>query len=165
MKTKMIVCLMLALALFTACGSNKVDYEAYKTDIIGVWCDVDGPEYIPTADPETAFYYIIEFTDDNTMATHESSQKYPGYVLRVPYELRDDILVLGDDGQGRIRIGFEDGNLLITDGQGTHTYRHPTVEELGNAGVYPIDEELYQQVLQYMQEKEASENTQTEKAE
>ena len=31
----------------TACSSDKQKkYEQLKTDIVGVWCDIDGPEYI-----------------------------------------------------------------------------------------------------------------------
>ncbi len=145
---------MAVMCIFTAC-SNKVNYDEYKTKIIGVWCSMDGPEFFQTDSADTDYYYAMEFTADNVMALHEPSKKYPGYVYRTPYELRDDIVMVGEDGSGRVRVAFDDeGNLLLTDGQGTKTYRHPTVAELGDVGIYPLDQDLYNQVVDYTESKE-----------
>ena len=36
----------------TACSSDKQKkYEQLKTDIVGVWCDIDGPEYFEIGQP------------------------------------------------------------------------------------------------------------------
>ena len=151
---RILSCLMLTLVMFTACNNNKNKYEDYPAKLTGVWCDINGPELVNTMEPDTDYYYIIEFTDDNVFATHESCAKYPGYVLRAPFELNGDLIILGEDKQGRVRIAFdENDNLLLTDGRGTHTFRHPTVEELGDAGVYPIDKELFDQVADYLSAK------------
>ena len=151
---RILSCMIFTLVLFTACNSGGNAYADYGTKLVGVWCDINGPELIKTTDPDTDYYYIIEFTDDNVFATHESCAKYPGYVLRAPFELQDDLIILGEDKQGRVRIAFdENDNLLLTDGQGTHTFRHPTIAELGDAGVYPIDQTQFQQVAQYLEEK------------
>ena len=48
----------------TACSSDKQKkYEQLKTDIVGVWCDIDGPEYFENEG--NPYYKLYEIDADN----------------------------------------------------------------------------------------------------
>ena len=82
--------LLMALMLtFAACGQDKVDYEKLKTDIGGIWCDVNGPEYFENdGDP---YYQIYEFTSGGKLAYHIITPSIASY-YDFNYTLRDNFL-------------------------------------------------------------------------
>ena len=139
---------LIAAAILAGCNQLP-DYESYKTDIQGVWCSPDGPELFTNVDDP--YYFAIEFTEDK-MILHEPSQKIPGYLEDTPYTLRDNYVILGEKGDGTIRVSIENDQLTITDGKGFTTYRRATTEELAEAGILPIDQEKYAAVSGYMEE-------------
>ena len=138
------------IAVMALAGCSKVpDYESYKTDIIGVWCSPDGPEYV--TDVDDPYHFAIEFTEDK-MIFHSPSQRVPGYLEDTPYTLRDNYVILGENGDGTIMVSIENDQLTITEGKGSTTYRRATTEELADAGILPIGADQYALVSEYMDE-------------
>ena len=118
-----------------ACGENKVDHEHLKTDIIGIWCDINGPEY----NEESDCYYIYEFTDTNII--YHTPQQGISIYNEQGYEIRENIL----DVEGAMcRISIENDVLTMSFNDGASQYRRMTVEEVTKYGVICIGDELYE---------------------
>ncbi|MGN0638663.1 MAG: hypothetical protein ACI4J0_09860 [Huintestinicola sp.] len=133
--------LMLSLA---ACGGeDKPDYEKLKTDIVGIWCDIEGPEYYENNG--NPYYQLYEFTSDGKMAYHQITQTLATY-YDYQYELRDNFLDI--DGQ-MCKVGVEDDVLTLTNNNGDTRLRRMSVEEVCNFGVVYLDSGNYNKQLEY----------------
>ncbi len=130
--------------VLAACGNDK-DYEHLKTDIVGFWCDVDGPEYVQTE--SGGYYRLYEFTKTGGLYYHEPNGSlsvwYPA-----SYEITDDILNV--DG-ARCRITIENDILTMAYDSGESKYRRMTVEEVCSYGVYAQDADFFSQQEPYLE--------------
>lgn len=132
--------LMLSLA---ACGQDKPDYEKLKTDIVGIWCDINGPEYYEN--DGNPYYQLYEFTSSGKMAYHQITPVLATY-YEFPYELRDNFLDI--DGQ-MCKVSVEDNVLTMTNNDGNTKLRLMSVEEVCNFGVVYLDTDNYNKQLEY----------------
>ena len=132
--------LMLTLA---ACGKDKPDYEKLKTDIVGIWCDINGPEYFEN--DGNPYYQIYEFTSDGTLAYHTITQYLAQYV-DIKYTLRDDFL---DVDGSMCKVSVEDDILTMKNDSGDTRFRRMSMEEVCNFGVVYLDPDNYQKQLDY----------------
>lgn len=146
MKTKIRKIFAAAMAsvmmiVFAGCGNDKNGYESLKTDIIGVWCDTDGPEYVENNG--SPYYRLYEFTSDGRIIYH-MPQDLGSVYSESNYEIRDDFL----DVDGSLcKISIENDILTMTNNAGSSQYRRMSLEEVCDYGVVCIDNELYQQQL------------------
>ena len=132
------------MALFTACGEDtKVDYEKLKTDIVGIWCDINGPEYFENEG--NPYYQLYEFTGDGRLAYHTITQYIAQYV-DVNYTLRDDFL---DVDGAMCKVTVENDILTMKNDSGTTQYRRMTMEEVCNFGVVYLDSDNYMAQIDY----------------
>jgi len=140
-----------AMALFmmiglTACSSDKQKkYEQLKTDIVGVWCDIDGPEYVEN--DGNPYYKLYEFTSAGQVVYHTPMEMGSVYTQDT-YEINDDFLTTAQGGTYRIEIENDVLTMIYNGGQSQ--YRRMSMEEVCNFGVYYIDEDNYQKQLDYM---------------
>ncbi|MCI7497802.1 MAG: hypothetical protein SOT68_01585 [Oscillospiraceae bacterium] len=137
--------LLMALMLtFAACGQDKVDYEKLKTDIVGIWCDVNGPEYFENdGDP---YYQIYEFTSGGKLAYHIITPSIASY-YDFNYTLRDNFLDI--DGN-MCKVSVDENDILtMTNDNGDTKYRRMTMEEVCNFGVVYLDEDNYHAQIEY----------------
>ncbi|MBQ5331637.1 MAG: hypothetical protein J6K92_00025 [Oscillospiraceae bacterium] len=134
--------LMLMITL-SACGKDKPDYEKLKTDIVGIWCDINGPEYFENEG--NPYYQIYEFTADGTLAYHTITPTIAQYV-DVTYELRDDFL---DVGGALCKVSLENDILTMKNDIGTTQYRRMSMEEVCNFGVIYLDSDNYAKQREY----------------
>ncbi len=142
---KGILSLLLAALMLTlaACGQNKQDYEKLKTDIVGIWCDINGPEYFENdGDP---YYQIYEFTSGGMLAYHIITPNIASY-YDFSYELRDNFLDI--DGQ-MCKVSIENDILTMTNDSGDTKYRRMSMEEVCNFGVVYLDSDNYYKQLEY----------------
>ena len=132
------------MALFTACGEDKkVDYEKLKTDIVGIWCDINGPEYFENdGDP---YYQLYEFTSDGRLAYH-SVFPYISQYVDIQYTLRDDFL---DVDGAMCKVSVENDVLTMKNDNGTSQFRRMTVEEVCNFSVVYLDQDNYYAQIDY----------------
>lgn len=142
---KGILSLLLAALMLTlaACGQDKPDYEKLKTDIVGIWCDIEGPEYFENEG--SPYYQIYEFTSSGILAYHIITPSIASY-YDYQYELRDNFLDI--DGQ-MCKVSIEDDVLTMTNNNGDTKFRRMSVEEVCNFGVAYIDSGNYQKQLEY----------------
>ena len=130
----------------TACSSDKQKkYEQLKTDIVGVWCDIDGPEYFENEG--NPYYKLYEFTSEGGLIYHTPMAMGSVYTEDT-YEISDDFLTVGNGGKCRIEID-NDVLTMIYNG-GSSQYRKMSMEEVCNFGVYYIDADNYQKQLDYL---------------
>ena len=86
----------------TACSSDKQKkYEQLKTDIVGVWCDIDGPEYFENEG--NPYYKLYEFTSEGGLIYHTPMAMGSVYTEDT-YEISDDFLTVGNGAKCRIEI-------------------------------------------------------------
>lgn len=144
---KGILSLLLAALMLTlaACGQDKPDYEKLKTDIVGMWCDIEGPEYFENEDGSSPYYQIYEFTSSGVLAYHIITPNVASY-YDYKYELRDNILDI--DGQ-MCKVAVEDDILTMTNNNGDTRFRRMSMEEVCNFGVVYIDSGNYEKQLEY----------------
>lgn len=142
---KGILSLLLGLLMLslTACGQDKPDYEQLKTDIVGIWCDINGPEYYEN--DEGAYYQIYEFTSDGTLAYHMIFQNVV-YYYDYQYELRDNYLSIDD---AMCKVSMENDILTMTNDNGDTKYRRMSMEEVCNFGVVYLDADNYNKQIEY----------------
>lgn len=138
----LLMALMLSLA---ACGQNKVDYDKLKTDIVGIWCDINGPEYLED-DDGNPYYQIYEFTAGGTLAYHIITPELASY-YDFQYTLRDNFLDI--DGN-MCKVSIDDNDILtMTNDNGDTQYRRMSMEEVCNFGVTYLDDDNYAAQLEY----------------
>lgn len=131
---------MLTLA---ACGQDKPDYEKLKTDIVGIWCDIEGPEYFENdGDP---YYQLYEFTSSGKLAYHIVNPSIATY-YEFKYELRDNFLDI--DGQ-MCKANVEGDVLTMTNDNGDTKFRRMSMEEVCNFGVVYLDDANYLAQIEY----------------
>ncbi len=128
------------MLVLTACNEDKPDYEKLKTDIIGVWCDIDGPEYVE--DGEDSYYRLYEFTSDGQLIYH-MPRNMMSYYNDASYEITDDIMTVS--GGGRCRISIENDILTMIQDNGSSDYRRMTLDEVTSYGAVCRDDGLYKQ--------------------
>ena len=138
----LLTALMLALT-FTACGKDKPDYEKLKTDIVGMWCDINGPEYFENEG--NPYYQIYEFTSDGRLAYHTITPIVAQYI-DVKYELRDNFLTVDSS---MCKVSVENDVLTMTNDAGNTQFRRMSMEEVCNFGVVFIDSGNYEKQLEY----------------
>ena len=144
---KGILSLLLAALMLTlaACGQDKPDYEKLKTDIVGIWCDISGPEYFENeGDP---YYQLYEFTGSGKLAYHIITPEVASY-YDFTYELRDDFLDI--DGQ-MCKVSVENDVMTMTNNNGNTQYRRMSMEEVCNFGVVYLDDDNYMAQVEYTQ--------------
>lgn len=135
---------MTLMLSFAACGQNKVDYEKLKTDIVGVWCDINGPEYFEN--DGNPYYQLYEFTGDGTLAYHIVTPDIASY-YDYQYTLRDNFL---DVDGNMCKVSVDDNDILtMTNDNGDTKYRRMSMEEVCNFGVTYLDEDNYAAQLDY----------------
>ena len=109
----------------TACSSDKQKkYEQLKTDIVGVWCDIDGPEYFENEG--NPYYKLYEFTSEGGLIYHTPMAMGSVYTEDT-YEISDDFLTVGNGAKCRIEID-NDVLTMIYNG-GSSQYRKMSMEE------------------------------------
>lgn len=136
---------LLMLTVLAACSSDRPDYEALKTDIIGVWCDPDGPEYEEING--VGFFRLYEFTPDGQLIYHMPSAAMPTYFQDAKYEIRDDILDV--DGQ-MCRIKIENDILTMTFDGGHSDYRRMDIPEICEYSIICANNDLFAQQQEYL---------------
>ncbi len=136
------------LLVLTACGSDKPDYEQLKTDIIGVWCDVDGPEYVPMEDESLSYYRMYEFTENDRLIYHMPDSFYGSYYTESAYSITDDIMTV--DEKSRCKISIENDILTMTYNDGYSQYRRMTPVEAYEYGAICIGEAAYAELDEYL---------------
>jgi len=138
--------LLMALMLtFAACGQDKVDYEKLKTDIVGIWCDINGPEYLED-DNGNPYYQIYEFTSGGKLAYHIITPSIASY-QDIKYTLRDNFLDI--DGS-MCKVSIDENDILtMTNDNGDTKYRRMTMEEVCNFGVIYLDDDNYMAQIDY----------------
>lgn len=116
------------MLMLTACVDFS-SYEHLKTDIVGMWCDPDGPEYVEHE--KGNFYIMYEFTDDGKLYHHRS---FDGYTMftEANYSISDNLLDV--DGQ-KCRIKIENDVLTMIYDGGSSDYRRMTADEATYYGV------------------------------
>lgn len=140
----------LCLMLLAACDKKeKVDYEALKTDLIGVWCDVNGPQYVEEAGK--SYYRLYEFTPDGSVIYHMPQDGIPIFYEQT-YMLIDDLL---DVEGSKCRISIENDTLTMSYDAGSSTYRRMDIPEICDYGVWCINNELYDEQVAYLKSPEA----------
>lgn len=151
---KKILAVLIASAMtfaFTACNDNKNDYEYLKTEIVGIWCDQDGPipmtSYDESTGEEIDYYLLYEFTEDGRMIYHKPSVRGSIYSDST-YSIEENYMTLGTDG--RCIISIEGDTLTLTAGNGDTIYKRMTVEEFSKYGVYAIGSELWAEQSHYL---------------
>ena len=146
LKKRMLSLLLMALMLtFAACGQDKVDYDKLKTDIVGIWCGIDGPEYLEDNDG-VPYYQLYEFTSDGMLAYHIITPAIASY-YDFNYTLRDDFLDV-DGNMCRVSIDANDV-LTMSNDKGDTQYRRMSMEEVCNFGVVYLDEHNYLAQVEY----------------
>lgn len=140
------------LMLLTACGEDKPDYEALKTDIIGVWCDIDGPEFIE--DGEKSHYRMYEFTDDGRIIYHMPDINKVSIFYEEPYEIRDDLF---DSNGAMCRISIENDILTMSFDGGSSQYRRMDIPEMYEYGLICMNNDLFAQLQEYAAQQQAAE--------
>lgn len=142
---KGILSLLLAALMLTlaACGQDKPDYEKLKTDIVGIWCDINGPEYFEN--DGNPYYQIYEFTSGGVLAYHTITPDVTQYV-DVKYEIRDNFLTVDNS---MCKFSIEDDILTMTNNNGDTKFRRMSMEEVCNFGVVYIDSGNYEKQLEY----------------
>ncbi|MCI7767010.1 MAG: hypothetical protein MSJ26_03385 [Oscillospiraceae bacterium] len=138
----LLAAVMLMLTL-TACGKDKPDYEKLKTDIVGIWCDINGPEYFEN--DGNPYYQLYEFTSGGVLAYHTITPEIAQYV-DVNYTLRDDFL---DVDGAMCKVSVENDVLSMKNDSGTTQLRRMSMEEVCNFGVVYLDSDNYQKQLEY----------------
>lgn len=137
--------LMTMMFAFAACGQDKVDYDKLKTDIVGIWCDINGPEYLQD-DNGDPYYQIYEFTSDGKLAYHIITPSIASY-HDFNYTLRDNFLDI--DGS-MCKVAVDDNDILtMSNDNGDTKYRRMTMEEVCNFGVVYLDEDNYHAQIDY----------------
>lgn len=137
--------LMTLMLTFAACGQDKVDYDKLKTDIVGIWCDINGPEYLED-DNGNPYYQIYEFTSNGKLAYHIITPTIASY-HDFKYTLRDNFLDI--DGS-MCKVSVDDNDILtMTNDNGDTKYRRMTMEEVCNFGVVYLDEDNYHAQIEY----------------
>lgn len=144
---KGILSLLLAALMLTlaACGQDKPDYEKLKTDIVGIWCDINGPEYFENEG--SPYYQLYEFTGSGKLAYHIITPDIASY-YDCTYELRDNFLDIG--GQ-MCKVNVENDVLTMTNDSGNTQFRRMSMEEVCNFGVVYIDDDNYMAQVEYTQ--------------
>ena len=148
------------LMVMTAC-SNYKQYDHLKTDILGIWCGEEGPdfeEYIGEDGLDYSRYFAYEFTPDGQLVYHYTYVYLGGTSqTNVNYSISDNLL---DVEGAKCRIDIQDGILSMTSNEGTNRYRKMTVDELVEYVVDPINPEIAAQkeerVAELMAEYEAT---------
>lgn len=134
----------LTLSLTGCMGGKQKEYEQLKKDIVGVWCDIEGPEYVQNGDDP--YYKLYEFTSDGKIIYHTPMERGSVYTEST-YELRDNYL----DVEGAMCIvGVENDVLTMTYDSGKSQYRRMSMQEVCNFGVYYIEESSYQEQLDFL---------------
>lgn len=133
-----------ALALTLAGCGKQNEYERLKEDIVGVWCDIEGPEYVENGG--NPYYKLYEFTSDGQIIYHTPMEMGSVYNDST-YELRDNYLMT--DGAMCI-VDVQNDVLTMTTDNGESKYRRMTMQEVCNFGVYYLDPYNYQEQLDFM---------------
>lgn len=129
-----------------ACSSNKQkEYEQLKADIVGMWCDINGPEYFENEG--NPYYKLYEFTSNGGIIYH-TPMAAGSFYTEDTYELRDNFLTVGQGGMCRVSV--ENDILTMTYNDGESKYRRMSIEEVSNFGAYYIDNDNYQKQLDYL---------------
>lgn len=137
--------LMTLMLTFAACGQDKVDYEKLKTDIVGIWCDINGPEYLEDDNGEP-YYQVYEFTAGGKLAYHIVTPYVASY-YDYEYTLRDNFLDI--DGS-MCKVSVDENDILtMTNDNGDTKYRRMTMEEVCNFGIVYIDDDNYMAQIDY----------------
>lgn len=135
---------LVCMVIFSSCTKEKPDYEALANDLIGVWCDVDGPEYVNdgTSDPYHRFYEFYDGTIYYYMPTETLPMSYTQ-----SYTLRDDLL---DVEGSKCRITIENDILTMITADGESKYRRMDAAEICDYGVIAANDEIYVEQLEIL---------------
>lgn len=142
---KLFAAAVMLMMLLTACGEDKPDYESIKTDIIGVWCDVDGPEY--EVDADGGHYRLYEFTPDGRIIYHMPDEIYGSVYYEDTYTINNDLLSVSGS---MCRLSIENDILTMTFDSGHSDYRRMDIPEICEYGVICIDDELFRRQDYYL---------------
>ncbi len=163
MKIKLgILSVLAALFLFAACGKDteeKPDYGYLKEDIVGVWCSLDGPEFIENGDWK--FYIMWEFCEDGRLIYHKPYDGYSGFDEH-SYEIKDNLLVV--DNEAGCYIEVKDNILTMTNDNGATEYRRMGIDEVTGYDVICFGEKSRAEQDEYRAahpEEESGENEQS----
>lgn len=144
---------------FTACSNNAKLEEQLKTDILGVWCTENGPDYEYVAEkPDSSYYMFYEFCSDGQLIHHFPSKEYGSLYGKDPYTIENNMLIV--DGQ-KCRIEIKDDILTMINDGGAVRYRRVGIEEMYEYKMIPIEPENQEKYKEYKQEVEGTGNIQT----
>lgn len=123
-KIKTVMICVIFMSLFTGCQSDKYDY--LKTDIVGAWCDEDGPE-LTENEILGQVYRIYEFTEDGTVCYYYVAEDENAYRQDSQYEIDGNLF----SSEGAMcRIDVKDNILTMTTDNGSSRYRRMDAAEL-----------------------------------
>lgn len=148
-KTRKFLAAALAFAMIivlSACNSDKQKkYEQLRADIVGMWCDINGPEYFENEG--NPYYRLYEFTSEGELIYH-TPMAGGSFYTEDTYELKDNFLTVGQSGMCKVTV--ENDVLTMTYNEGSSQYRRMSMEEVCNFGAYYIDDDNYQKQLDYL---------------
>ena len=157
--TPLALLLAMIAGMLCSCSSEKADVSK---EIVGVWCDLDGPfyQYIEAA-PENSYYMVYEFTSDGKIIHHfiNKEQGY-GYYEDDVYTIEGSTMTVAGN---KCRVAVKDGQLHIINSDGTVKYKRMTMKEMLDLGMTPFDETIRENYLNYVssvaEEEHAAEKT------
>ncbi|MBQ5330168.1 MAG: hypothetical protein J6F31_02825 [Oscillospiraceae bacterium] len=153
-KLFLILPLCFAALLFSSCSSSeKADISK---EIVGVWCDLDGPyyEYIE-AKPEDSYYMVYEFTSDGKLIHHMlNTEKGYGYYEDDVYTIEGNTMTVAGE---KCRVAIKDGQLNLINSDGTIKYRRMTMKEMLDVGMTPFEESIRENYINYVSSVAAEE--------
>lgn len=139
------------MLVMTACSKYK-QYEHLPADIIGVWCDEDGPgytEYLGEDGNDYSYYSAYEFTSDGHLVYHSVyPYTFGAQYDMVEYSISDNLLNV--DG-AFCRIDIKDDILTMTSDTGTSTYRRMDIPEICEYVLQVQEPSLQVQKEEYIQ--------------
>lgn len=152
-----VIALIIGALCLSSCKQQEeaVDYSHLVTDIVGVWCDPEGPEFVAATEERPAYYRLYEFTSDGRQINHQCSQETGSGFHEHTYTITDDILTVDSTMQCRIKI--EDGILTMITNDHETQYKRASDEELYDSGCIPVDTGTYNAYVDYMSRRDTEE--------
>lgn len=145
----------LLLILMCGCANDEdAQYEHLKTDIVGMWMDVDGP-VVDSNNPFGNSLRFYEFTSAGEVYYHfifinsETNAPADGTMLTSTYYFDGNMLVNVVEGEeegstqksGAI-VDINDGIMTMSNNSGSSTYKKLSVEDTTGYAVFYKDEAL-----------------------
>lgn len=148
---------LMIILCFSGCGKGNgedtAQYDQLRTDIVGMWCDEAGPEYVQNGD--SPYYKMYEF-DENGMLYYHNPSRYGSVYYESTYTLDKDLLTVyelhddGTSGQGSsCKVSVRDDILTMSTNGGDSRYRRMTMEEICNFAVVAKGTALGMEQVEY----------------